>query len=210
MRGREAASRKAAFPNLEQLIHREPYMMRKKAPPSMSTLVRALACLDLGDQFAKAGDRNRALSYYGRALNDYLREGLPGMAAAVAQRMVERYPDVVRARMTLAVLSLAEGLRVLSAGTLKNTCIDFHEYVRAVREAGQEEIAVQELRRLAAATESVTVRERMAEFLNELGDEEGARSILDGTPLAATPSVEADEDQNTRWVQILLGPTVEA
>ena len=57
-------------------------MMRKKAPPSMSTLVRALACLDLGDQFAKAGDRNRALSYYGRALNDYLREGLPGMAAA--------------------------------------------------------------------------------------------------------------------------------
>jgi thioredoxin-like negative regulator of GroEL len=112
--------------------------------------------------------------------------------------------------MTLAVLSLAEGLRVLSAGTLKNTCIDFHEYVRAAREAGQEEIAVQELRRLAAATESVTVRERMAEFLNELGDAEGARAILDGTPLAATPSVEADEDQNTRWVQILLGPTVEA
>ena len=185
--------------------------MRKKAPPSMSTLVRALACLDLGDQFAKAGDRNRALSYYGRALNDYLREGLPGMAAAVAQRMVERYPDVVRARMTLAVLSLAEGLRVLSAGTLKNTLIDFHEYVRAVRDAGQESIAVQEIRRLAAATESVTVRERMADFLAELGDAEGASAIRAGAPLEAEEAAEpTEDDQNTRWVQILLGPTVEA
>jgi hypothetical protein len=184
-------------------------MMRKKAPPSMSTLVRALACLDLGDQFAKAGDRNRALSYYGRALNDYLREGLPGMAAAVAQRMVERYPDVVRASMTLAVLSLAEGLRVLSAGTLKNTCSDFRDYVHAVREAGQEEIAIQELRRFAAATESVTVRERMAEFLVDLGDSEGAKAILDGAPLAPADAAadEVEADQNTRWVQILLGPT---
>lgn len=182
--------------------------MRKKAPPSMSTLVRALACLDLGDQFAKAGDRNRALSYYGRALNDYLREGLPGMGAAVAQRMVERYPDVVRARMTLAVLSLAEGLRVLPAGTLKNTCIDFHDYVHAVRDAGQEAIAIQELRRFAAATESATVRERMAEFLAELGDSEGSQAILDGSPLAPEQQDEPfEEDQNARWVQILLGPT---
>ena len=175
----------------------------------MSTLVRALACLDLGDQFAKAGDRNRALSYYGRALNDYLGEGLPGMAAAVAQRMVERYPDVVRARMTLAVLSLAEGLRVLSAGTLKNTCSDFRDYVQAVREAGQEAIAIQELRRFAAATESETVRERMAEFLVELGDDEGARAILAGEALTSD-GIEAPDfevDQNTRWVQILLGPT---
>lgn len=182
--------------------------MRKKAPPSMSTLVRALACLDLGDQFAKAGERDRALDYYGRALNDYLGEGLHGMAAAVAQRMVERYPDVVRARMTLAVLSLAEGLRVLPAGTLKNTCPDFQDYVRAVREAGQEAIAVRELRRLAAATESATVRERLAEFLVDLGDEEGARAILDGSPLAAAflPEGAEEADQNTRWVQILLGP----
>lgn len=176
----------------------------------MSTLVRALACLDLGDQFAKSGDRDRALSYYGRALNDYLREGLPGMAAAVAQRMVERYPDVVRARMTLAVLSLAEGLRVLSAGTLQNTCTDFHDYVQAVRVAGQEDIAVRELRRFAAATESETVRERMAEFLVELGDEEGARSILGGDAFPAEWSQSEGDgdaaDQNSRWLRILLGP----
>ena len=184
--------------------------MRKKAPPSMSTLVRALACLDLGDQFAKSGDRDRALSYYGRALNDYLREGLPGMAAAVAQRMVERYPDVVRARMTLAVLSLAEGLRMLSAGTLQNTCTDFHDYVEAVRAAGQEDIAVRELRRFAAVTESETVRERMGAFLAELGDDEGARAILGGDTFPAEwtqsdPDAEG-VDQNSRWLRILLGP----
>ena len=173
----------------------------------MSTLVRALACLDLGDQFAKSGDRDRALSYYGRALNDYLREGLPGMAAAVAQRMVERYPDVVRARMTLAVLSLAEGLRVLSAGTLRNTCTDFHDYVQAVRAAGQEDIAIRELRRFAAATESEPVRERMAEFLDELGDVEGARAIREGEAFATdyAGADSGDVDQNSRWVRILLG-----
>src|SRR5690606_33439158 len=104
--------------------------------------------------------------------------------AAVAQRMVERYPDVVRARMTLAVLSLAEGLRVLSAGTLRNTCTDFHDYVQAVRAAGQEDIAIRELRRFAAATESEPVRERMAEFLVELGDADGARAIREGEAFA--------------------------
>ena len=178
----------------------------------MSTLVRALACLDLGDQFAKSGDRDRALSYYGRALNDYLREGLPGMAAAVAQRMVERYPDVVRARMTLAVLSLAEGLRVLSAGTLRNTCTDFHDYVQAVRAAGQEDIAIRELRRFAAATESEPVRERMAEFLVELGDADGARAIREGEAFATEWSAgDSDEvDQNSRWVRILLGEAAAA
>jgi hypothetical protein len=130
------------------------------------------------------------------------------MAAAVAQRMVERYPDVVRARMTLAVLSLAEGLRVLPAGTLKNTCMDFRDYVSAVRDSGQEAIAIQELRRFAAATESEAVRERMAEFLMDLGDKEGAQAIVDGSPLAPEADPEPfEDDQNARWVQLLLGPT---
>ena len=64
-------------------------------------------------------------------------------------------------------------------------------------------------RRFAAATESETVRERMAEFLVELGDDEGAQAILNGSPLAPQDVVEDEEevDQNARWVKILLGPT---
>lgn len=174
---------------------------------SMSALVRALTDLDEGDRWADLGDRERALASYGAALDGYLNEGLPVIAASVAQRMIRRYPDVVRARLTLAVLSLSEGLRVLSPGVLKSCRADFESYVAAARSAGREEIAARQLRSFAEATESWSVREHVSEFLQVLGDPDGAEHVF----LAAyeeregirTPPV-LDGRQQARWFQLLV------
>lgn len=196
-RSSRGASSKEGLPN------------RAKPIPAVATLVRALGCLDLGDQFAREGDRERALSYYGRALNDYLNDRLFTMAATVAQRMIERYPDVVRARMTLGVISLAEGARVLPGAGLRNTCAALEDYVSAVQAAGQQEVAVRQLRRLAEVTESEPVRERVAGFLRALGDDGAADDVVRRTAemsVASRPAPLMTEDQSSRWVEVLLAP----
>lgn len=170
---------------------------RTRPSVSVEMLVRAQAQVDAGDRAAAAGDRGRALSHYGAALDEYLREGLFGLATSVARRMIERYPDVVRARMTLAALTLSEGLRHLSAGGIHNTCTPFREYVRAAQSAGQVESAIRHLRRFADATESEAVRERLAEFLAQLGDPQGAQAAR------RAPAAEI-ADQRDRWVEVLL------
>jgi len=179
---------------------------KRTAPrPAVSTLVKAQEYIDAGDRCAVAGDRAGALSYYGVALNDYLREGLLGLASSVARRMLQRYPDVVRARMTLAAITLAEGLRMFSAGGLKSTIPGFQEYVKAARGAGQEEVAIRMLRRFAEVTESPDVRERIAHFLEELGDREGAEAVLRALPEVHEHVPDAKE-QRDRWLEILLEP----
>jgi len=183
------------------------------APPraSRSVVVQILACTDAGDRAAASGDRAGALSYYGEALDGCLREGLLVIAASVAQRMVERYPDVVRARMTLAMLSLAEGLRILSPQMIRSTCSELEDYTRIAREAGQTPIAVGQLRRIAAATESTTIRQRIADLLHDLGDAPGAESVF--LPAyeeqeGLRPARHLEGDQRTRWIEILVSPSL--
>lgn len=173
---------------------------------AMRALLRALTALDEGDEWANAGDRDRALAAYGEALDLYLMEGLPVIAASVAQRMIRRYPDVVRARLTLAVLSLAEGLRVLSPAVLRTSRPAFDGYVRASRYAGCQEVAARHLRAFAEATESAAVREQVAELLQSLGDREGAEAVyVDAYEEreGIRPGRRLSGAQPERWFQLL-------
>lgn len=173
---------------------------------AMRALLGALTALDEGDEWADAGDRDRALSAYGVALDLYLMEGLPVIAAAVAQRMIHRYPDVVRARLTLAVLALSEGLRVLSPAVLRSCRPAFDGYVRAARYAGRERLAARQLRAFADATDDVAVREQIAELLRALGDADGAELVFleayeEREGIRPTRSLPGAQSQ--RWFRLL-------
>lgn len=182
----------------------------RAAHPSIPTLVRALGCIDVGDQCAERGDRERALKYYGRALDEFLREGCLVIASSVAQRMVERYPDVIRARMTLAILSLTEGLRALPPAALPLSDPEMERYVAAALDAGQQALAARALRQIADATESPLLRERFADLLGRLRDFDNAEAVF----VAAREErdgirqpLRLPGDQPTRWVHLLLqGP----
>lgn len=175
--------------------------------PSIPTLVRALGCIDVGDQCAERGDRERALMYYGRALDEFLREGCLVIASSVAQRMVERYPDVVRARMTLAVLGLTEELRAFPSAAPPPVHPEMERYLSAALNAGQQALAARALRQLADATESPVLRERFAEMLGRLRDFSAAEAVF----VAAREEqhgirqpLRLPGDQPTRWVHLLL------
>lgn len=107
--------------------------------------------------------------------------------------------------MTLAALTLSEGLRHLSAGGIRNTCAAFHEYVGAAQQAGQEELAIRHLRRFALATESPAVRARLGEFLAQLGDPQGALALAPAPLPEEGEPAPSDADQRARWVEVLLG-----
>ena len=174
---------------------------------AQSSLSWAMADLEAGDRAAAQGGREEALALYGSVLDCFLGKGLYVMAASVAQRMIERFPDVVRARGALAVLSLAEGAEVLSPRVVRSARAEFDAYVDAARAAGRADEAAAQLHRMAEVTESPIVREWIADYLSALGDASGAEEVY----LAAyeereglRPARPGGGDQRDRWARVLL------
>lgn len=177
---------------------------------SSAGVVDVLAHLEAGDRAAAAGARAEALSEYGQALDACLNEELLGLAATVLRRMIQHYPDVVRARMTLALLPLCEGVSRLAPESLRHSCSGLEDYARAASAAGLEATAAERLRRLAAITESAPVRERIGTLLAALGDHAGAEAALDATAGAeerAEFACLSPQEQRRRWLRLLVdGP----
>ena len=54
-----------------------------------------------GDLCLRAGDRVRALRYYGRAIDALLGDGQPEAARGVANKIIRVHPDAIRTLCTL-------------------------------------------------------------------------------------------------------------
>lgn len=173
----------------------------------------AFAALAEADRFTAEGDRELALAAYGDALDHCLHAGLTVVAASVAQRMIAAFPDVVRARLTLAVLSLAEALDLPDPAVLAMARSDFRGYTDGARAAGREHTAARHLTALAEATESPSIRELAAEMLADLGAHAAAEEVF----LAAYEEREGirsararSGDQRMRWIAVLTGAAAPA
>lgn len=176
----------------------------------LAELIVALDHLRLGQARSLAGDRQQALSHYGWAIDEFLRQGLYTMAASTSRQLLDRCPEVVRARGTLAVLSLGEGLRVLSPGVLRLLSADFDAYIRAARAAGQTEAAAHHLRLLSEETEMPAVREWLAGFIEVLGDRAGAEEVFLNAfeeREGIRPSRRLPGSQQERWASVLRTPS---
>lgn len=139
---------------------------------------------------AEAEGSPEALACFGRAIDAYLEAGYFDAAAAMCRRLIRLHPEVVRARCTLAFLSI--GRRHLGDAVQEIT-----EYTMASKRTGTEELAVSRLRLMAQATSDASVRRRIASALAEMGDEEGRDAVLE-TP----PAAEAQDD-GKRWERLL-------
>ena len=142
-----------------------------------------------GDLCAAAGEVDRALRLWGRAIDAYLQVARRRAAAATCRKAMNRVPGVVRARCTLAILCVGEGD---TEAALRHV----DDYVRAAQRADRCELAIRQLRLMARATEDPAIRRRIRELLDELagGDVRPPPSASLGQPLA-----EAD-----RWPFLLL------
>ena len=161
-RGREGS----LSPGLEQelkLLERQ----AREASPGYETQFLNRA----GNVCVEAGQPQRALGYYGRAIDAYLESGRFSAAEVVCKKLLRMAPDAVRARCTLAWLAIGKGYR---AGTDE----ELADYVRAAQKAGTEALAAKQLRMMAEAASSPELRELLGEHLLDLGDPEGAEAVL--------------------------------
>ncbi len=156
-----------------------------------------------GDIALDAGQRKRALAYYGRAIDTYLSGGRYDAAAAICRRVLRIAPRAVRTRATLAWIALGRGVHA-------NARREIEEYVRAALRAGEEQRAARQLALMAQATLDPDLRRVLAELLGRLGagkDAERVIAEMSATSLRRMPSA---EEQEQVWAQVLraalMGP----
>lgn len=152
----------------------------------------------LGDLHMKGGDQNRGMECYGRATDTYLETGYFDAAGAMCRKMIDTAPDVVRARCTLAFLSLGKGL-------VQDAQQQITDYVRTAQRLEQEDLAAERLRLMAEATDDQEVRLLLGEYLTELGDAAGANAVFGAVYAERNHLSEtlSQEDQRERWARVL-------
>ena len=143
-----------------------------------------------GDECMQAEESERALAYYGRAIDAYLHDGDPDLARGVAQKLLRVHPHAVRTYCTLTWLDL--GL-----GYLADARTHVGGYVAAARRAGQEDLAIPQVKEMARTVADLEFRRAASTALHDLGDDDAAREIRDALPTAPEPEAQ-DQDVSER------------
>lgn len=155
-----------------------------------------------GDLCLGAGERERALAYYGRAIDASLVARRYNAAAGLCRKLLRVAPTAVRTRCTLAWLALGRG-------DVTETSREIDGYVAAAEQAGQEHLAGAHLRMMAETTRVPAIRSRIAEHLESLGQTAAAATIRRNNTESPAPALGADE-QEQLWRTVvssaLLGP----
>lgn len=150
-----------------------------------------------GNLCVEAGQPARALGYFGRAIDAYLESGRFGAAEVSCRKVLQIAPDAVRARCTLAWLSIGKSSSAVPVQELA-------DYVRAAKKGGQESLAVKQLAMMAEAAVSAELRELLAEHLLDLGEAVEADRLFgavfaERNGLTARPS----SDEGKLWSSLL-------
>jgi tetratricopeptide (TPR) repeat protein len=142
-----------------------------------------------GDLCVEYGQGTRALECYDRSIDAYLEAGRHNAAAAVVRKLLRIAPDAVRARCTLAWLSIGRD-------RLDDARREIDDYVDAATATGRGHLAGSHLRMMGRLSPDLAFREFVAERLRRVGDDEGARTLED-EPLQHPP------DPAERWSRVL-------
>ena len=183
-------------PNLEGVLANMELRALKVVFPDERARIFNLA----GDMCFDAGARERALGYYGRAIDVLIAADQIDGAVAVCRKIVRLTPEVVRARCTLAWMALGQG--VIEEARQRIT-----DYARAAATAGQEQTASRHLRMMTDIAANQEVLESLAEALLEIGDNVGADRAF-GAAAGHVDGPVAAEDSQARWqavVRVLAG-----
>lgn len=172
---------------LLQEIHRNECRMEHMDPLLAARLWNRLGTL------ANAERDEDALKFLGRAIDAYLECGYFDAAAALCRRVIRLHPEVVRARCTLAFLSI--GRRNLGDAVQEIT-----EYTMAAKRTETQPYAIPRLRLMAQATYDPSVLRCITTALGELGDAEGQEYVREHMIDAGEAGA---DDAGERWERLL-------
>lgn len=116
----------------------------------------------LGDAYLKAGDRTRALRYFGKAIDALLEDGQPEPARAVAKKVVRLHPEAIRTLCTLTWLDLA-------SMKLPEAKVSLARYVKAAKEGKREHLACAQVLEMARLIPEPEFLSEVSNALDHLG-----------------------------------------
>jgi hypothetical protein len=148
---------------------------------------------DLCAEFKK-GREKLAVSYYGKAIDAYIRAGMNEAAGVLCRKMIRFSPEVVRAHFTLAALALIDKRVGDAAGEIT-------AYMYAAGRTRTQRLAVPRLRFMARATEEPLLRSVIQDALTYLGDKQGAEEVQNGGP-----SIRIEERREALTFMVTLDP----
>lgn len=142
---------------------------------------------EAGDLCVAVDREFEARRYFGRAIDGFLDSGRFDVAHAIARKILRLYPEVVRARCTLAWISIGKGIRPVMAKSLR-------DYASAARELGMERPLVRELGWMADIVSDKDMLLEMGEWLLDSGASAEADRVFgrafwapDTSPVADSP-----------------------
>ena len=145
----------------------------------------------------QTGERARALTLYGRGIDAYLAAGELESASNLCRKVIALAPEVVRARCTLAFVSLGRG-------EMEAFEQELGDYVTAARQVGKEDFAAARIRMVASITRSPQVQMFLARALLELGDVRGSAHVLDAFHTESDGhSIQHWEQERESWFRLL-------
>lgn len=169
--GRQSLERRLA--ELEDVLDRKPLGIQG------SMLNQA------GDLCQREGDGVRAVGYFARAIDRFLRDEQPEAARGVARKIIRVHPEAIRTRSTLTWVDLSSRHFVTAAE-------DLRDYVRAARRGRREGEAVEEVLEMGRMVDDRGFLRAVSEALEELEAPRAAREVREG--LKAGGSREASVD----------------
>jgi PAS domain S-box-containing protein len=162
---------------------------------------RSHAMARAGELCVEAGQRERALRYFGRAVDSFLEAGDETAAERTCRRIVAIAPSVVRARRTLAILAIGRGDTDVAVERVG-------DYVRAAMEARQAEVAIRQLRTMVSISREPVLHDFL---VRELAQLTGASTASDldvavNTEAAGPTDLATDEGFRARVLRAALAP----
>lgn len=126
-----------------------------------------------------------ARRYFGRAIDTFLDAGRFDIAHAIARKMLRHYPDVVRARCTLAWIAIGRGIRPEISHALTS-------YAGAARDCGMDRPLVRELNWMADIVDNRETLLEIGEWLLDTGASREANRVFGRAFFRPEPTVTAD------------------
>ena len=147
-----------------------------------------------GDLCDRAGNRPRALQYYGHAIDAMLEDGQPEPARGLATKIVRIHPTAVRTLCTLTWLDLA-------SHHMASVVVHLNEYVASAIAGGREDLTGEQIQIMAQVVADAEFRGAAADALDTLGLTDFAAKVRVWIEAGHSPH---DEGSPGDWTELCL------
>jgi hypothetical protein len=145
-----------------------------------------------GDLLLAAGNAGGAVEMYGQAVDVLVEADRFEAGMALCKKIVRTVPQVVRARCTLAWLTIGAGFTAEAAARIG-------DYINAAEFAGREELALQHVRLMGEVAEMHELRMVLGEYLLYLGDDRASNDVFGSVFTERNTGRQRDIDLEQRW-----------